>query len=255
MQSSRRAVAPDWYASAFDATSGGLMWAERTGEEVERALKALGLAPGARILDLGCGAGRHAIELANRGFDVIGVDISAELIEIAEGEAQIKEVDVQFLCADLRALDYREAFEAVLNLHDGAIGYLENDAENQRTFQTIARALRPGGRFALEACYVAEVVLPTLQDRSWFDVADMLVLAQRCYDPTTSRLHVEYRWIRDGATETRTMSARIYSCGGILRLLAEAGFADVQIYGSLAREPFRLGSGRLLAVATKRKRA
>jgi len=227
--------------------------AESTRAEADFIEEAIDASPRAEILDVPCGGGRHCRELAGRGFAMTGVDVSSSFLDAARaGDAGLPGT-IAWEEREMRDLPWPGRFAGAFSFGN-SFGYLDDEG-NAAFLKAAARALRPGGRFALEACYVAEVVLPTLQDRSWFDVADMLVLAQRCYDPTTSRLHVEYRWLRDGSTETRTMSARIYSCGEILRLLAEAGFADVQIYGSLAREPFRLGSSRLLAVATKRKRA
>ena len=81
------------------------------------------------------------------------------------------------------------------------------------------------------------------------------MLAQRRYDPTDSRLDVEYTLIRGTETEKRSMSARIYSFRELVDLLKAAGFAEVQGYGSLTREPFRLGSSRAVMIATKRELA
>jgi hypothetical protein len=77
------------------------------------------------------------------------------------------------------------------------------------------------------------------------------MLAERRYEPSEGRLHVEYTWIREGKTEKRSMSARLYSLRELLRLFEETGFTEVQSFSSLDREPFRLGSNRLLVVATK----
>ena len=66
-----------------------------------------------------------------------------------------------------------------------------------------------------------EGLLPDLQERAWYPVGDMLMLAQRRYDPTESRLHVEYTLIRGGETEKRSMSARIYSYRELVRLLED----------------------------------
>jgi hypothetical protein len=73
----------------------------------------------------------------------------------------------------------------------------------------------------------------------------------RHYDHVSGRLHVEYTWIRDGRREKRAMSARLHSYREVCRMLEDAGFTGVQGFGSLAREPFRLGSQRLLLAATK----
>ena len=80
----------------------------------------------------------------------------------------------------------------------------------------------------------------------------MLMLAQRRYDPSDSRLHVEYVCIRGGESEKRSMSARIYSYRELVRLLEEAGFTGVRGYGSLEREPLRLGSRQALMIGTTR---
>jgi hypothetical protein len=132
-----------------------------------------------------------------------------------------------------------------------SVGYLDDEG-NAAFLKSVAAALKPGARFVLETAYVMEHLLPVLQERAWYPVGDLLMLAQRRYDHTDSRLHLEYTLIRGAKTEKRSMSARIYSYRELIRLFEEAGFIEVQGYGSLAREPFRLGSGRALVVATKR---
>jgi hypothetical protein len=98
--------------------------------------------------------------------------------------------------------------------------------------------------------WFVEHLLPVMQERSWYPLGDILMLSQRRYDPIDSRLHVEYTIIRGTVTEKQSMSARIYSYRELVELLKEAGFTDVQGYGSLTREPFRLGAGRVLMVAS-----
>jgi SAM-dependent methyltransferase len=140
-------VQPDWYRSAFSAaTTVDRPWADRTETEIDRVLMMMRPEPGARVLDLACGTGRHSIELARRGFSVLGVDIGADLLEIAVAEAELEEAaDVEFKEADLRQLDFNAEFDLVLNLNDGAVGYFETEEDNHRTFEVIAAALRPGG--------------------------------------------------------------------------------------------------------------
>lgn len=120
-------------------------WADRTEAEVDRATMMLRPAGGERILDLACGIGRHTLELRRRGFEVVGVDISPELLEMADREATAQGLDVTFVEADLRNLDFSDEFDLVLSLNDGAVGYFETDEENYRTFQVVGQALRSGG--------------------------------------------------------------------------------------------------------------
>jgi SAM-dependent methyltransferase len=123
-------VPQDWYRRAFDGDTAEVPWTEGTVSEVDRVLRILPTEGGERILDLACGSGRHSLELAQRGFSVVGVDISAELIEIANSESKDQGLDVAFLRADIRELAFDPLFDAefdiVLNLNDGAVGYLES---------------------------------------------------------------------------------------------------------------------------------
>lgn len=159
-------VPADWYRSGFPPITAAMPWADRTEAEVDRAIMMLRPQGGERILDLACGIGRHSLELRRRGFEVIGVDISAELLEMAEAAAREQSLDVTFARADLRELDYEDEFDLVLSLNDGAIGYFETDAENYRTFEIISRALREGGGHLVQLPNVlyAERNLP---QKSW----------------------------------------------------------------------------------------
>ncbi|HKB52263.1 MAG TPA: class I SAM-dependent methyltransferase [Solirubrobacterales bacterium] len=136
----------DWYRSGFPAENTTKMpWADRTVAEVDRAITMLKPQGSERILDLACGIGRHSLELRRRGFSVVGLDISAELLEIAEREAGEQELEIEFVQADLRELDRPDEFDLVLSLNDGAVGYFETEEENLRTFEVVSKALRPGG--------------------------------------------------------------------------------------------------------------
>ncbi len=191
MSISERGVPQDWYAHAFDAGTTGLPWADRTEAEVDRVLEILDPGPQDRILDLACGTGRHSIALARRGFDVVGVDISSDLIEIAEGEAAIREVDAEFILTDLRNLDFSERFDRVLSLHGGAIGYFEDDAENRRAFEIVAAALRPGGAHLaqLPNALFAQAHLP---QKTWAAGEQSVELLERDWDPATRYMEGEF---------------------------------------------------------------
>ncbi len=180
-------VPRDWYVAGFGFSEVDEVEPAQIETEVERALALLAPPPGGQVLDLACGAGRHAIALAERGFRVTGVDLSADMAELAQAGAEAAGIDMADLTvvpADLRDLDLEPRFDAVLNLNGGAIGYFETDAENQRTFETIARALRPGG--------VALMQLPNprhverhLTPRTWSIGIAVLELVEHRWDPTT----------------------------------------------------------------------
>ncbi|HEY3485877.1 MAG TPA: class I SAM-dependent methyltransferase [Ilumatobacteraceae bacterium] len=119
-----------------------------TVQEVDHVVAALGLGPGSRVLDVGCGPGRHAHELARRGITVHGVDISQPFVDIATRDAP---PGATFERADARALSFHEEFDAAICLCQGAFGLMTTGGGDDRVIGGIARALVRGGRLALSA--------------------------------------------------------------------------------------------------------
>jgi SAM-dependent methyltransferase len=224
---------------------------EQTRQEVAFIQEALGIAPPARLLDVPCGGGRHSRAMATMGFDMTGVDLSPEFLDAARSQPSGGPGSVAWEHREMRDLPWPERFDGAFSFGN-SFGYLD-DQGNADFLEAVAHALKPGARFVLETSYMLEVLLPGLQERAWYPLGDILMLADRRYDPASSRLHVEYTLIQDGKVDRRSMSARLYSCREVFGLLEKAGFAVLQGYGSLTREPFRIGSGRLLMTAERRR--
>jgi SAM-dependent methyltransferase len=177
----QKEIPQDWYVEAF-ANTADMAWTDRTEQEVERAMRMLKPQGGERVLDLACGSGRHSLELVRQGFEVVGADISPELLEIARRDAEKEGLKASFVEADLRELEFDAEFDIVLSLNDGAIGYLETDGENLRTFDVISRSLRAGGQHLMQlpnVLYARE----HLPQKSWISGSSMIEL-------------VEHRWNR-----------------------------------------------------------
>jgi SAM-dependent methyltransferase len=119
-----------------------------TVQEVDFLVDALGLQPGSRVLDVGCGPGRHSHELARRGVIAHGIDISARFIEIARDDAPD---GATFERADARDLAFDGEFDAVLSLCQGGFGLLVGAGEDEAVAAGMVRAVRPGGRLAMTA--------------------------------------------------------------------------------------------------------
>ena len=222
---------------------------EQTAQEAGFIREALGAQPPARILDVPCGGGRHSLALAELGYTMTGVDISSDFLAVARSQSAGKGVEITWEQREMRDLPWRAEFDGAYSLGN-SFGYLDDEG-NVEFLKSVAAALKPGARFVLESSYIAEVLFPILQERGWHPIGNIHMLSQRRYDAVESRLHVDYLFIRDGVTEKRSMSARIYGCREVMGLLENAGFTEVQGCGSLKREPFRLGSPRLLLIATK----
>lgn len=246
-------MASEWWENFFSGIALDLWRAavppERTRAEADFIQEALRLPAKAKVLDAPCGNGRLSLELAARGYQMTGVDIAVEFLEEARAKALERRLTIAWDQRDMRDLPWQSEFDGAF-CFGNSFGYFSDDG-NVAFLSSVARALKPGTRFILDAA-AAEAILPKFQEHSWAPVGDILFLEENRYDAALGRLHTDYTFVRNGKAEKRSGSHRIYTYRELCRLLEEAGFADLEAFGSLAKEPFKLGAERLLLVATKR---
>lgn len=171
-------MATHWFEAVADHLGSAYLrysFTKGTEQEVDFLVDVLGLAPGQRVLDVGCGPGRHAHALARRGIEVVGVDVAERFVAIARQGAP---PGATFVRADARELAFDAEFDAALSLCEGAFGLQGGPAApggdplpgDTRVLAGMARALRPGGSLAL-AAFSAYFQLRHLEDAAAFDPA------------------------------------------------------------------------------------
>ena len=194
----------DWYESFFEGIVLDL-WRQAVSPEqtrleadfLERVLKPK---PGARVLDVPCGLGRHSLELASRGFRMTGVDLSSEAIQEARQRSSARSLDIEWVHADMRELPWPEAFDGGFCLGN-SFGYF--DADSTRGFvEALSGALKPGARCVLDCSMAAECSLPRLVDREWTQIGDILFLEENRYDVEQSCVETTYTLLRSTAPPT-----------------------------------------------------
>ena len=212
-----------------------------TEQEVGFLVERLGLRAGSRVLDVGCGPGRHSLALARRGIDVVGVDHSATFIELARNAADEENLGAEFRELDVREINEHDAFDAVICLCQGGFGLL-GGREDEALIARFARALHPGGRLALSAFHVAFAV-------RFLESGDQ-------FDPATGVNH-ERATLKDAAGTEREFDLWT-TCftARELRLLAAAGGLVVESVcgvapGKYGDDPPRLDHPELLLLATR----
>ena len=124
-----------------------------TPQEVDFLERALGIKPGGRVLDLGCGAGRHAIELASRGYVVVGIDISPWLLSVARQRAERAGVRVDFLQGSVAELGSllagRDLFDGAISVCESGLGVLGGWKGDLAFLKSVKAVLKPGRKFVL----------------------------------------------------------------------------------------------------------
>jgi ubiquinone/menaquinone biosynthesis C-methylase UbiE len=241
-----------WWKDFF----GGLVvdfWRAAMPEELTRAeaeflVERLRLSDGSRVLDVPCGAGRLAIELAARGSRVTGVDISPDFLDAARESARELDVSVEWRQSEMRDLPWSSEFDAAY-CAGSSFGFLGEEGDGA-FLEAVSRTLRAGGRFFADF-KASESLLPNFRESHEMRVGDIEFRARNRYDPATGTMESFYTITRGDLVENKRALHRIYACAEILRMLGDAGFGDFETCGSVRGEPFRLGSPTLLVVASK----
>lgn len=194
---------------------------EQTEREADDLVHALACRSGAELLDVPCGAGRLCLALAQRGYRMTGVDLSAAFLEHARScDASAA---VTWERRDMRDLPWRAQFDGAF-CAGNSFGYLD-DSGNETFLCAVAAALKPGARFVLQTPMVLENLLAHVRDRAWWKVGDMYLLVANAYDHWRERLEIEYTFVSDGRIEVRHGSHRAYTCRDLIAALEAAGFS------------------------------
>jgi cyclopropane fatty-acyl-phospholipid synthase-like methyltransferase len=218
-------------------------------EEVEFIVEELNLPPGSQILDIGCGTGRHAVELARRGYRMTGVDISTGMLKEAQREADKAGVKIDLIHADASQFKSENEFDAAICLCEGAFGLLgSEDDPYEHEFnilKNIHDALKPGGRLILTALNgmrkIREATQKTIADGT-FDLLTLVETYPHEYDS-------------EGEKQNIIVRERGFVPSELILLLIMAGFRVEHIWGGTAghwkRAAVDLDEMEIMAIARK----
>lgn len=234
-----------WWDRAFGAEYLGV-YAHRDDASAAReaafAAEALGIDPGARVLDLGCGAGRHLRALEARGVRAAGMDRSAALL----AEARRRGAASRLVRGDLRALPFRTAaFDHVVSFFT-SFGYFD-EAGDRAQLREMRRVLRSGGGTLLDylnAPHVAATLVPSSERTEGARIVREERVIRRGRVEKTVEVTVEGR-----VTAAWCESVRLWSREEVAALLGDAGFRVRSEHGDLAGAPWSVRSARLVVVA------
>lgn len=244
----------NWYSDEwFWETYGPIMFDElrmkRTPYEAESLFELCSLSDGSSVLDCCCGMGRHSLELARLGCDVTGVDLSEGYLKIAAREASSRGLSPEFIRRDVRDLDYHEEFDAVINMFT-SFGYFEDPDDDLRLLKILYRSLKPGGILFMEMSG-KEILARDFEERVWFEREGIKIMLEYSVDLNWTELVNRWLFYKDERMTEYSFSHRIFSASEMAAMLWEAGFPEIEIYGSFEKAPYDHKAEHLILMARK----
>jgi SAM-dependent methyltransferase len=220
----------DVWREFFDSFAPQYMNEVFTTDSVREAaflVELLELPDGASILDIGCGTGRHAVELARAGYAVTGIDLSSGMLREARAAAERAGVELELVQADATSFDLGREFHAAVCLCEGSFGLLGADDAFAHDAAVLARALaalRPG----------AQLVITLLNGMRMIRDATPEKVERGAFDPATLAESFEMEWQAEDGPRTLPFRERGYVPSEVVLLCRGAGFAVEHIWGGTA---------------------
>jgi len=208
-----------WYKAlyaAFDSYDEE-PYTQKTCEEVDFLIERLPTGSDTSLLDIGCGTGRHALELASRGYHVTGVDLSEGMIERAQRHAADRSLQVDFRVGDARNLPFEQQFGAALMLCEGGFSLVETDEMDREILESAFRSLKPGGLFIMTSPNAAFMFARET--------------ASEGFDPCTCRESFQIE-ANDAHGEMQVLDCtqRYYTVPELRNLLQQVGFRVTEVF-------------------------
>ena len=243
----------NWYETFFSGLNVE-MWEKAdltdwTRNEIDFLITTLAIKPGSAILDIPCGYGRHAIELAKRGVQVTGIDISAEFLQTLQKRIADEHVSIQVIQGNILTMTIGQSFDGAYCLGN-SFGYVDYDGMDVFVGK-VANALKPGARFVINSGLVAESILPNFPKTHQVLLGDLIMDISNSYVVDESYMATEITYTKPGRSEVHRFKHYVYTLSEIKRLLERYGLRTIAVYKSTEKEMYQLGDQQIYLVAEK----
>lgn len=240
-----------WFETWFDTEYYHLLYANRDDREaqlfMDQLMNRLSLKPGAKLLDNACGKGRHAKYLAQKEYQVTGLDLSPNSIQSAK---QFETDHLKFEVHDMRDIYISNTFDAVLNLFT-SFGYFENDVEDKKILNAIYQELRDDGYFVLDFfnAYQVEKMI-----NSGLHLFDKMLKGIRF--EITKKIEdghvIKHIKVTDGELVNQYEErVKLWTKEMLEKLITQANFSIIDIFGEYDLTPYRNDSSRCIFICKK----
>lgn len=244
-------LTPNFFGENSPYLNHPLLTPERTAAEVDFVIEELNLSPGSRLLDVGCGFGRHSLELARRGYQVLGIDPSPTMIAAASRRAGdiFSSSRLSFRCQKGEAFSTDQPFDAAIALFT-TLGQISESGNNEALVGNVYEALRPGGRFLVEAPQ-RDAAVANLKEHDRFGGGERYTEVTRQFDSHSQIWMESFRVVSGGEEDIFLLQYRLYSWSELEALLMRAGFQKLQGFSGYDGRPRTDDSPFMLVSAVK----
>lgn len=244
----------NWFEAWFDSPLYDKLYANRDQEEAHRLINFLEeiipLEQHSNILDFGCGRGRHTIELARKGYQVEGVDLSERAIKTAKQKAEDEKLDrVHFRVGDIRD-PLPQTFDIILNLFT-TFGYFLDDAENTQVLDSVEQMLNEGGTFVLDylnPARVKQTLVP--EDSGRFQDIDYTI--KRYLKNEAVHKDITFKKESTGEGKTYSEHVKLYDLSWFQQKMKQRNLQIEHVYGDYSGGDYQEeSSSRMLIISRK----
>lgn len=214
-------------------------------EQVEKVLNMTDIY-GGKVLDLCCGPGRHAYELAKLGFEVTAVDASEFLLNKAK-ELCLGLTNIRFVHADMKDFVEPNYFDLVINMFT-SFGYFKDHNDNLKVLRNIRKSLKDGGKLLMEMAS-KEIVLKNYKDSIVSERDQKMLIEKHSFEPGMARMINDWIVLENGRYKIYRLEHYLYSAHELKMMLQICGFNNIILYGSLDKDPYDLNAKRLVVLA------
>ena len=247
----------EWFADrSYWEENRSFIWPDQrinnSGIGARYAMQLLEAREGESLLDLACGFGRHSFEFHGNGLSVTGVDLNADFIDEAKSKAIEAKASIRFIQADMREFVEPESYNHIVMMYN-SFGYFKDPMDNRRVISNCFESLLPGGKLLISAMgrEINRRHMPSGEDRHWWGKDGKYRLQECLFKEDSSQLTI--RWVLLNGSENSTYSydVRLYTKQEFVNLLTDAGFYDIQVFGSIKGTPYDENAHSLVAAAQK----
>jgi len=228
----------EWYKDWFNSAEYLQVYKHRNEQDADKLLNLVfsnvKIKPESRVLDAACGAGRHSIKLAQKGYNVTGFDLSKTLLDVAAETAKEKNVEIEFVCSDIRKFYSDRKFSLIVNLFT-SFGYFETDEDNFRFYENSFEMMNNAGFLVFDyfnSFYLKNNIVP----KSVKTVGLLKITEKREISGNRVKKHILIE--KDGNSKNFTESVKLYNANDILYKFKQIGFRNFKIFGNFKGDQF-----------------